>query len=142
MTPKEAVDLLRAAKTDHPKPVRIPEKQDVIVASLLQNTGFNSETLFVQLLPAAVGNLLSKEELSKQLEEFLFGDDNEFRLQLQGVFGAFRAKCRNQSVEIAFAEFYATKVNRWDGQRRVRLNSTRGRQYVRLRLEEWCSSDD
>jgi Zn-dependent peptidase ImmA (M78 family) len=139
MTPQDAVDLLRAAKKDHPKPVRIPEKKDVIVASLLQNTGFNSETVFVQLLPAAVGNLLSREELRKQLEEFLFRDDNEFRLQLQGVFGAFRAKCRNRSVEAAFAEFYATKVIRWEGKRRTRLDSTKGRQYVRLRLEEWCS---
>jgi Zn-dependent peptidase ImmA (M78 family) len=139
MTPQDAVELLQAAKRDYPKPVRIPEKHDVIVASLLKNTGFNSETLFVQLLPAAVGNSLSREELRKQLEEFLFKDDNEFRMQLQGVFGAFRPKCRDWSLDVAFAEFYASKADRWEGNRRIRLNSIKGRQYVRLRLEEWCS---
>ena len=65
MTPQDAVDLFQAAKRDHPKPVRIPQADDVIVASLLSNTGFASETLFVQLLPAASGNSLSREELKK-----------------------------------------------------------------------------
>jgi hypothetical protein len=139
MTPQDAVDLFQAAKRDHPKPVRIPQEDDVIVASLLSNTGFASETLFVQLLPAAAGNSLSKEELKKQLEEFLFKDDYEFRMQLQGVFGWFLPKCKNQPVEDAFAEFYASKVGRWQGTRRTRLDSIKGRQYVRLRLEDWCS---
>jgi len=139
MTPQDAVDLFQAAKRDHPKPARIPQQDDVIVASLLSNTGFASETLFVQLLPAATGNSLSKEELKKQLEEFLFKDDNEFRMQLQGVFGAFLPKCKDESLEVAFAEFYASKVSRWQGHRRTRLDSIKGRQYVRLRLEEWCS---
>ena len=138
MTPQDAVDLFQAAKRDPLKPVRIPQADDVIVASLLSNTGFASETLFVQLLPAASGNSLSREELKKQLEEFLFNDDNEFRLQLQGVFGAFLPKCRDKSLEVAFAEFYASKVGRWQGNRRTRIDSIKGRQYVRLRLEEWC----
>jgi hypothetical protein len=47
MTPQDAVDLFQAAKRDHPKPVRIPQEDDVIVASLLSNTAFASETLFV-----------------------------------------------------------------------------------------------
>ena len=139
MTPQGAVDLFRAAKRHHPKPVRMPQADDVIVASLLSNPGFASETLFVQLLPAAAGNSLSREELKKQLEEFLFKDDDEFRRQLQGVFGAFLPKCRNASLEVAFGEFYASKANHWQGNRRTRLDSIKGRQYVRLRLEEWCS---
>ncbi|HEY6802436.1 MAG TPA: ImmA/IrrE family metallo-endopeptidase [Pyrinomonadaceae bacterium] len=138
MTPQDAVALFQAAKRDHPKPVRIPQEGDVIVASVLSNTGFASETLFVQLLPAAAGNSLSKEELKKQLEEFLFKDDNDFRMQLQGVFGAFLPKCRDKSLEVAFAEFYALKVVRWKGNQRIRLDSIKGRQYVRLRLEDWC----
>ena len=98
-----------------------------------------SATLFVQLLPIEKGNRLSSAERRHQLEEYLFEDDAQFRMELQGVFGAFRTKCNKWSLEFAFAEFYKRKGQRWPGARGERLNSARGREYVRLRLQEWCS---
>lgn len=136
-----AVRRLNAAKESDPHPVRIQRKKtnDVIVASLIANPYHDSATLFVQLLPIEVGNQLSAVERRIQLEDYLFKDDDEFRMQLQGVFGAFRPKCKNWSLNVAFAEFFRPKGDRWDGQRRTRLHSDKGREYVRLRLSEWTS---
>ena len=135
-----AMALLEDAKESDPEPIRIPceETNDVIVASLIKNPLHNSFTLFVQLLPADVGNQLSVAERRRLLEEYLFKDDNQFRMQLQGVFGAFRPKCENWSLDEAFAEFFEQKGERWHGTRRTRLHSAKGKEYVRLRLQEWC----
>lgn len=139
--PDVAVRLLNDARKSDPHPFRFEKRQtnEVIVASLIANSYHNSATLFVQLLPADVGNQLSAAERRIQLEEYLFKGDNEFRMQLQGVFGAFRPKCKGWSLNLAFAEFFKQKGDRWDGQRRTRLHSDKGREYVRLRLQEWCS---
>lgn len=141
MPPELAVALLEDVKDSAPHPVRIQRKatNDVIIASLIANSVLNLATLFVQLLPSAVGNQLSAVERRIELEEYLFKGDNEFRMQLQGVFGAFRPKCKGWSLTMAFAEFFKQKGDRWDGQRRARLHSDKGREYVRLRLQEWCS---
>lgn len=135
-----AVALLADAKEADPKPIRIQRKatNDVVVASLIENPLLNSATLFVQLLPADVGNQLSSAERRHQLEEYLFKDDDQFRMQLQGVFGAFRPKCQNWSLDEAFAEFYKQRGEKWQGVRRTRLHSAKGKEYVRLRLQEWC----
>jgi Zn-dependent peptidase ImmA (M78 family) len=141
MSRQIAAALLEKTKESAPLAARIQRKttNDVIVASLIENLGFGSATLFVQLLPAEVGNQLSKAEKRQQLEAFLFKDDDQFRMQLQGVFGAFRPKCKVWTLETAFAEFYKQKGQRWSGVRGMRLNSVKGREYVRLRLQEWCS---
>jgi hypothetical protein len=61
------------------------------------------------------------------------------RMQLQDVFGAFRPKCKDWTLDFAFTEFFEKKGGRWQGARHARLNSAKGREYVRLRLQEWCS---
>lgn len=135
-----AATLLKAAKKADPEPIRIQRKatNDVIIASLIENPLLNSATLFVQLLPADVGNQLSVTERRRLLEEFLFKDDDQFRMQVQGVFGGFRSKCEHLSLDEAFTEFFEKKGERWDGVRRTRIHSAKGREYVRLRLQEWC----
>ncbi len=140
MAPEVATKLLEATKQAAPQAARIPRKHtnDVIVASMIENPGFHSATLFVQLLPADIGNQLSKTEKRQQLEDFLFKNDDQFRMQLQGVFGAFRPKCTAWSLDVAVEEFFKQKGKRWTGARGTRLNSEKGREYVRLRLQEWC----
>lgn len=141
MHSSEAEDLLKRATLSHPKPVRIPQSEtnEIVVASLIQNTVSKSTTLFVQLLPPAVGNRPSEAERREQLERDLFKNDPQFRMELQGVFGAFRSQCRLWSVDHAYSEFYRQKGQRWSGERRTRLHSENGREYVRLRLRELCS---
>jgi hypothetical protein len=140
MSPSEALSFLNKAKNSFPDPARIlqVETHDVVVASFLK-TGVNSAILFIQLLPVEIGNQLSPVERRGQLESYLFKDDNQFRMELQGVLSAFR-QCASSATEVAVAEFYRQKGQRWDGSRRVRLNSTKGREYIRLRLGEWCST--
>ncbi|MDX1965697.1 MAG: ImmA/IrrE family metallo-endopeptidase [Planctomycetaceae bacterium] len=135
-----AVALLEDAKACAPNPLRVPRKKtkDVIIASLVENPWNSSTTLFVQLLPIEVGSQPSAVERRHELEAYLVGDDNEFRMSLAGVFGAFRPKCTGLTLEQAFKLFYETKRDRWDGHRRTRLLSEKGREYVRLRLSEWC----
>jgi uncharacterized protein DUF955 len=132
--------LLKKTRRADPKPVRIPQSgNQVIVSSMIANPLHNTTTLFVQLLPAEAGNRLSSMERRQQLEEYLFKDDNEFRMRLQGVFGAFRPKCAGLTLDMAIAEFYKQKGEYWTGARRTRLHGHRGREYVRLRLQPWCS---
>ncbi len=141
IAPAVAIRLLAEAKKSDPQPARIPrvENNDVIVASMIENPAFGSATLFIQLLPADAGNQLSNVERRQQLEEYLFKNDEQFRMQLQGVFGAFRPKCKDWTLDFAFTEFFEKKGGRWQGARHARLNSAKGREYVRLRLQEWCS---
>lgn len=140
MTTDVADRLLQEAKKRAPEPARIERARtkQMIVASIIENPAFSTTTLFVQLLPLQVGNQVTNPEKRRQLEEYLFNDDNAFRMSLQGVFGDFRPKCNGLSLEAAFLKFYQEKGNRWDGQRQVRLNSAKGKEYVRLRLSEWC----
>ncbi|MSU80426.1 MAG: ImmA/IrrE family metallo-endopeptidase [Gemmataceae bacterium] len=140
MRPADATDLLVETKKTDPLPARIHKGKtnEVIVASIISNPTNQSSTLFVQLLPEEDGNRLSNAERRRPLEDFLFKDDNQFRMELQGVFGSFRPKCADWTLEVAFAEFYKQKGERWSGTRRTRLNSVKGREYVRLRLSEWC----
>ncbi len=135
-----AAALLVEAKKSEPNPARIPRKKtnDVIVASMIENPGFGSATLFVQILPTDAGNRLSNDERRRELEAYLFKDDDDFRKQLQGVFGAFRPKCEGLDLDFAVATFFEQKGERWQGAPRTRLNSPKGREYVRLRLQDWC----
>lgn len=139
MAAKTALRLLEDAKACAPQPARIPQNDKIIVASMIENPAFGSATLFVQLLPQEAGNQLSEGEHRRDLEDYLFRGDNAFRMQMQGVFGAFHPKCKDLSLDSAFALFMQAKGERWDGARRTRLHSVKGREYIRLRLEEWCS---
>ena len=136
----EAASLLQQVKISYPDPVRIQqdETNDVVVASLINNPGSEFAVVFVQLLPTEVGNAFSREEIRRSLENFLFEGDNQFRMQLQGVFGNFLPKCKGLKLEVGIGEFYRQKVPRWEGERRRRIESKKGREYVRLRLQEWC----
>lgn len=140
MSTDVAERLLNEAKKRDPQPARITRSKtnDMIVASIIENPAFLSTTLFVQLLPIQVGNQVTNHEMRRQLEDYLFEEDNAFRMSMQGVFGDFRPKCHGLSLEDAFSEFYKQKGERWDGVRRTRLHSAKGREYIRLRLSEWC----
>lgn len=139
-SPSEAGDLLKQARASYPAPVRIQQTgtNEVVVASLINNRGSGFATLFVQLLPADSGNAFSREEVRQRLEQFLFENDSQFRTHLQGVFGYFLPRCKGLKLEAGLEQFYREKVSRLEGERRKRLESEKGREYVRLRLQEWC----
>ena len=85
------------------RPERLPQmpfdifgedKNDVIVASLIENPFFGSATLFVQLLPAEYGEQKSRDERRAELEQYLFDGQVHFQRQLQGCFGAFKPRSK------------------------------------------------
>jgi hypothetical protein len=135
----EAKEILDKASSCHPKPARIYKSANkVIVASLIKSGSSPFVTLFVQLLPLHQGKALSDEERRIQLEQFLFDGDEQFRMQVQGVLGYFRSQCGDLKLENAVAEFFQNKVPRWSGERRRRIESVKGQQYIKLRLQAWC----
>jgi hypothetical protein len=114
------------------------EAEDVIVASLIENPFFGSATLFVQLLPAEYGEHKPRDERRAELEQYLFDGQAAFQRKLQGCFGAFKPKVQGMSASEAEAAFWERYEDRFSGVSGKRLASPQGREYVRLRLEEWC----
>ena len=114
------------------------EENDVIVASLIENPFFGSATLFVQLLSTEHGIQISRDERRAELEEYLFDGQLAFQRELQGCFGAFKPKVQGMSISQADQAFWERYENRFTGIPGKRLISKKGREYVTLRLTEWC----
>jgi Zn-dependent peptidase ImmA (M78 family) len=135
-----AISLRNATREVAPNPFRHirEDKGDVIVASLIENPFFGSATLFVQLLPSEYGVQKSRDERRAELEQYLFDGQASFQRQLQGCFGAFKPRVEGMSVAEAEAAFWERYEQRFSGTPKKRLSSQKGREYVRLRLEEWC----
>ena len=126
--------FLKAARKTHPRPYRRKQSDGkVAVASLIDNPRFESSTLFLQLLPVEVALQVSPHERRLQIEAELFKNDIDFQRSLQGCFGAFRPHVAGLSLDQAVKEFWS----RYDG-RFPRLKSSLGREYVKLRLSDWC----
>ena len=110
----------------------------MLVASLVENPFFGSATMFVQLLPAKYGEQKPRDERRAEIEEYLFDGQVTFQRQLQGCFGAFKPLVKGMSASEAEDTFWERYERRFAGVPKKRLTSPKGREYVRLRLEEWC----
>ncbi|MFC1758564.1 ImmA/IrrE family metallo-endopeptidase [Planctomycetota bacterium] len=131
-----AKSLLAAAREEAPKPFRYKRDEgDVIVASTIENPYFGSATLFVQLLPLEDGMNVSHHERRKELETQLFLDDNGLRNKVSGLMGAHKPRIENMGLEEAVALFWERNQAKLEP---TELNSDIGREYVRLRISEWC----
>lgn len=138
--PTTADELLALARKAAPAPARVQRSDgQVIVASLIDNPFTNTTTLFVQLLPKELGNTLSAHEERQELETFLFAGQDDFRKQLQGCFGYFKPVAAGMDLDAAVVAFFERYHERWAGVPQKRLLSQKGRDYIRLRLAEWCS---
>jgi hypothetical protein len=74
---------------------------------------------------------LSREEILKNTrQQFLTACYHSLRI-------GFRARASTMSLDEAVTEFFDKKAPRWKGANLIRLQSSRGRDYVRLRLAEW-----
>jgi len=139
--PKEtAVSLREAARAASPNAFRYVREveNDVVVASLIENPFFGSATMFVQLLPLEYASQKSRDERRAELEEYLFAGQAEFQRQLQGCFGWFKPHVAGMSLDEAESLFWEQYQSRFTGVPGKRLASAQGREYVRLRLGEWC----
>jgi hypothetical protein len=140
MPEKTALSLRKEAGRAAPKAFRHvrDRKGDVVVASLIENPYFGSATLFVQLLPIACGTQKSRDERRRELEEYLFTGQEGFQRQLQGCFGVLKPRVEGMSAADSESLFWERYDARFTGVPGQRLKSAQGREYVRLRLEEWC----
>lgn len=140
MPKRTALSLRDAAREASPNAFRHVRNResDVVVASLIENPYFGSATLFVQLLPIEYGTQKSRDERRAELEKHLFTGQTEFQRQLQGCFGAFKPRVVGMSVANAERLFWERYDARFTGVPGKRLKSAQGREYVRLRLEDWC----
>jgi hypothetical protein len=130
-----AVWLLGQARKVAPNAFRHRRSQgDVIVASTIENPYFGSATLFVQLLPAELGLNLSYHERRKQLEAFLFANDEKLQQRVSGLMGAHKPRIAGMTEDEAVDLFW--ERNRAKLQNSS-MNSKEGREYVRLRISEW-----
>jgi Zn-dependent peptidase ImmA (M78 family) len=136
--------MLKAARKAAPGAFRQQRDtdHDVVIASLIENPHFATATMFVQLLPPEYGNRKPRSERVKELAKYLFEGSEAFQRQLQGCFGAFRPKAEAMTLEEAVSAFNQRYLARWTGIPRHKLTSKRGQEYIRLRLEEWCKSEE
>lgn len=132
--------LLNESRKSHPKPFRYPRKKtnDVIVASLIEYFDGSSSTLFVQLLPAEAVKQLSPAERRIALESDLFSDDVTFRPVIQGCFSAMKKRCQGMTIRQAISDFNSRYADKWTPSQKMKVASSNGQEYVRLRLSEWC----
>ena len=130
-------NLLAAAREVSPTAFRHQRSDgNVIVASIIENPYFGSATLFVQLLPAELGMALSHHERRKQLEAMLFKSDPKLQPRVSGLLSGQKSRISGMSLPQAVSDFWARNLAKLSG---TEMNSKSGREYVELRLREWCS---
>ncbi len=144
LTGNTPVEILAECTRLSPNPARIPHDQDeVIVASFIENPNFNTKTLFLQLVNNSDGLKQLREEMLRELENFIFDNNQEFRMSLQGCFGAFKSKIQELTLDEAIQRFNKTHLKndeRWGESAWKRLSSERGQKYIKLRLQLWVKS--
>ena len=136
MPEQTAVKLLAAAREEAPNAFRYKRDQgDVIVASTIENSFFGSATLFVQLLPLELGMNVSHHERRKQIESELFEGNTDLRNRVSGLLGAHKPRIENMNEDEAVELFWERNEAKLAN---TELNSELGREYVQLRIREWC----
>lgn len=94
--------------------------------------------LLLQILRDEDWQKRSRGEELKDAEAWLFDEDEQFRRQLQGCFGAFKPIAQGLTVEQAARIFNERYSDRWNGERWKRLSSPTGQRYIVLRLSAYC----
>lgn len=144
MTGNTPAEILAECSRSFPNPARISHEQnEVIVASFAENPNFKTKILFLQLVNASDGFKQLREEKLRELEDFIFDDNRDFRMSLQGCFGAFKSKVEELSLDEAIKLFNKTHLKsseRWGEDAWKKLSSERGQEYIELRISPWIKS--
>ncbi len=138
LTGNANIEILEECSRLSPNPARIPhDGQKVIVASFIENPSFNTKTLFLQLVNENVGFKQLREERLRELEDYLFADDIKFRQSMAGRFGSLKPTAQKMSLDEAVEEFHSRVSRNSDLLNLQLLESEKGLEYVRLKLETW-----
>lgn len=127
-----------------PNPARIPYKQnEVIVASFIENPNFNTKVLFLQLVSEFDGFKQLHEEKIRELEEYVFAGEVNYKRSFEGCIGWIKPRIENLPLDEAIAIFnnrYLRSSERWGRTQFNRLRSEQGSEYISLRLQIWTKN--
>jgi Zn-dependent peptidase ImmA (M78 family) len=138
ITASVAERLYQGAMQTSPSPYREECKNDEMFIALIIEGTIQDSYLLVQLALTDKGVSKSKGELLRDFEDLIFRNDPRFRSQLQGCFGAFKPIASQMRLEEAVAAFYARYSERWTGSRLEKMISDQGKEYVKVRLNDFC----
>lgn len=127
--------LLEKAQETFPVAYRHDEGDGTVtVASTIENSFFDTATLFVQRLPTGSAHNITSDERRKQLEEILFADDAAMSRQMSGFIGALKNRIAGLSLEEIAVDFWTRYESSLQN---TSMNSAEGREYVSLRISQW-----
>ncbi|MGD9693458.1 MAG: ImmA/IrrE family metallo-endopeptidase [Phycisphaerales bacterium] len=92
--------------------------------------------LLLQLLPTSVATSQTHHEVSRDLGDKLFGDNESFRASFNGCLSHFKSRAQDLTLEEAVRQF-SDKYSRWPSDRLKMLLSEDGQAYLRHRLSAW-----
>jgi hypothetical protein len=78
-----------------------------------------------------------REEKIRELEEYLFEGDTKFRQSMAGRFGAFKSTAQSMVLDDAVQLFNNRILQNPELINLKQLQSEKGREYIRLKLESW-----
>lgn len=134
MKHEKARRLLRETRQAPHGVLRLRQRDATVVASTIEKSFFDSATLFVQVLPEKIANNVTSDERRKGLEAILYSETSELKTSMEGRFGALRNRIEGKTpaqVENDFWQRYLKILSTTE------LNSDEGREYVRLRINQW-----
>jgi hypothetical protein len=108
---------------------------ETVVASVIDSP--TQACLFIQALPASIGNSKSRAQILSELGRWLFEGNTSFRGQVNGCLSSFKPTARNKDINTALRIFNEKYIGRWTGAAGDRIRDPRGQQFLRLRLGEW-----
>jgi|GEM_PF-6272865 len=79
---------------------------------------------------------LSHHERRKQLETILFKSDPKLQPRVSGLLSGQKSRMNGMSLPQAVSDFWDRNPAKLSG---TDMNSKPSREYVELRLREWCS---
>ncbi|HRA88609.1 MAG TPA: ImmA/IrrE family metallo-endopeptidase [Planctomycetaceae bacterium] len=131
----KAAMLLNRAQESAPHAFRFDEGDGTTtVAAVIENGFFDTATLLVQRLPSGKAQNVTSDERRKQLEELLFGDDEQLSRSMTGYVGALKNRMTGRTADQVEADFWQRYEQTLNS---TRMNSAEGREYIRLRISQW-----
>lgn len=130
--------LIKCIAANH-KTIRVAyEKDDVIVASAIENPNSNTKIIFLQIVNDKDGFRHLHDEKVKDLAKNIFDGDEQFRNTLNGRFGGFKKIAKTMSLENA-VELFNERLNLYpDNLTKKQLKllaSELGQEFIRLKLQ-------
>lgn len=133
-----AENLLERCQKSPAKTVKVVRDQakDVLVATMFPNPRYGLQMVWLQVISQ---NDYSAESV-KDLENRLLKGYEALRPSLQGTLSVMKNKSAQMTLEEAIAFFndrHLGESRRWNDEFCVRLHSSDGQRYLRLRLRAW-----